>query len=167
MIINRNIKKIRQLSGLTQAKFAHDVGINLASLKNYENTDVCPKLAVVINICKLSGLTPEQLRDTEINPVGINFCLPGLKGEDEPAIPEPEPTEVPKALLDILQSNDDFFKSQYTAFSAQVLANLSLLIKQSKKLENLALVNLTYVQNIARRHGTTPFRTVKRKGQKI
>lgn len=177
MFINRNIKTIRKLSGLTQAQFAERVGINLASLKNYENTAVCPKLPAVLAICQFAGIEPERLTSSEISPSGINFCLnvdpcdgPGNDQEEQDLnINENETGEEPAYshdLLKVLQSNDAFFKHQYAAFNVQVLANLSLLIDQSKKLETLVKLNLSHVQNIENSQSVRPVRLMNRRTSK-
>jgi len=179
MFINRNIKTIRKISGLTQSQFAKVIGINLGSLKNYENTDVCPKLPAVLSICRVSGIEPEDLRSAEVNPSSIKFCLnrekPGLTNEDEQEERvldmtseggQKEELEDQADLLKFLQSNDEFFKNQYSTFNVQVLANLSLLIDQTKKLEMLAKMNLAQAQKIERLNTNKPSRMINLRRQK-
>lgn len=51
-------------------------------------------------------------------------------------------------FVEFLKSNDAFFKNQYTAFNAQVLANLTALVNQAKTLEALLKINLEHTGNI-------------------
>lgn len=159
MIINHNIKKIRTLIGLTQKEFACKVGITLSTLKNYENTNVQPKMDAVLSICRFVGIDPEQMATAEINLAGINFCTPGGAQVQEIAMESAKcsdnssngtATAESNKMLELLKDNDEFFKHQYNAFNKQVLANLSLLITHSKTLEVLAKENLQRVQNIER-----------------
>lgn len=175
MFINRNIKIIRKLSGLTQDRFAKSLGIKLASLKNYENTDVCPKLEVVLRICCFAGVTPEALKSTDLNPSRINLrpnepALDKIKAGNGDENAEDYTVEGSSSssgkLITLLKSNDEFFKGQYMAFNVQVLANLSLLVNQSKKLESLAKMNLACVQKIERQTGKKAVRMVTSRGQK-
>lgn len=51
-------------------------------------------------------------------------------------------------FIEFLKSNDAFFKNQYAAFNAQVLANLTALANQAKTLEALLKINLEHTGNI-------------------
>lgn len=51
-IISENIKELRSMQGLTQQKFAEEMGIKRSSVGAYEEGRAEPPLYLIINICK-------------------------------------------------------------------------------------------------------------------
>jgi len=72
MIVNDNIKMIREAAGFTQAEFSAFYRISLSSLKNYENTDVMPKVELLNNISKGLKITVEKLINQRLTHNDIN-----------------------------------------------------------------------------------------------
>lgn len=85
MQINSNIKLIRELSGLTQSKFAELIKTNLSNLKTYENTDTRPKAYVILNISRLAGISSADLETKKLKAedIKIDFTLVDKVDKDE------------------------------------------------------------------------------------
>lgn len=107
---------------------------------------------------KLIGIIREKFQDVLLrNGNDENGHLPGLAGkvssnQKGPASPpgQDEGVRSPNdpEYIEFLKSNDAFFKNQYAAFNAQVLANLTALANQQKQLEALIKINLEHTGNI-------------------
>jgi transcriptional regulator with XRE-family HTH domain len=79
MQINDNIKLIRELSGLTQAKFAELIKTNVSNLKTYENTSVRPKAFIIFNVSALAGISSDELENKKLIPEEIKINQTWLK----------------------------------------------------------------------------------------
>lgn len=73
MIVNDNIKYIREISELTQAQFSNIFRIPLSSLKNWENTDVMPKVELLNNLAKVLNLSVDVLVNRKLTSSDINW----------------------------------------------------------------------------------------------
>lgn len=73
MVINDNIKLIRELSGKTQVEFAKLIKTNVSNLKTYENTDVKPKAFLIWNISQFAGVSTDDLENKKLKPDDIYF----------------------------------------------------------------------------------------------
>lgn len=72
MIVNENIKLIRETSNFTQAQFANLMRVPLSSLKNYENTDVMPKVDLLNNLSTMLRIPVNDLINTKLTANDIN-----------------------------------------------------------------------------------------------
>lgn len=61
-----NIRKIRALKGISQAKLAKQLNINRASIGSYEEGRAEPKLETLLKIANLFSITVEQLVEAEL-----------------------------------------------------------------------------------------------------
>lgn len=83
MIINDNIKLIRELSGKTQKEFARAIATKLSNLKTYENTDVKPKMPVIIAISDIANVSVEDLQDKKLSYKNVKIKKSGSKQDDK------------------------------------------------------------------------------------
>ena len=73
MIVNDNIKYIREISELTQAQFSNVFRIPLSSLKNWENTDVMPKVEFLTNLSRVLNIPVDALVNRRLTSNDINW----------------------------------------------------------------------------------------------
>ena len=73
MIVNENIKYIREVSELTQVQFSNVFRIPLSSLKNWENTDVMPKVDLLNNLSKVLEVPVDTLLNRKLTSKDINW----------------------------------------------------------------------------------------------
>lgn len=163
-----NIKKIRERWDISQEEFGLLIGATRGMIMQYEKRGTRPKDETVSQLIRVTGLSWDMLANAELS----RGELPELSMEDRILVDnfrenpddynQLEDAEV-RALkkigirskgsesgeyLALLQSNDTFFKNQYSAFNTQVLANLTALVKQAKNLEALVKLNLEHTGNI-------------------
>lgn len=142
MIVNDNIKIIRKLSGKKQAEFAAALGISVSNLKSYENMGVCPRLPVLLKIAVMSGKSLENLQTVPIDPQEPLGQTSDKKDNfldriDGRANRGGESNSEREQYLRVLESNDKFFKDQFSIYSEQIIANLTVLQKQGNRMETL------------------------------
>lgn len=71
--INKNIKLIRELSGLKQEDFAKLIKVNLSNLKTYENSGVRPKAIVLAAIADVAGISTDDLENKALTHKDVNL----------------------------------------------------------------------------------------------
>jgi transcriptional regulator with XRE-family HTH domain len=82
MIYDR-IKKIRELSGLTQTELAKKLGITRSSVNSWEMGTNIPTVQYVIELSKIFGITSDSILDLEAN---ITLSLDSLNDEEKKII---------------------------------------------------------------------------------
>lgn len=73
MIVNDNIKLIREAADFTQVKFATVFKVPLSSLKNYENTDVMPKAGLLNEIASVVKVSVDDLINKKLTQKDLNI----------------------------------------------------------------------------------------------
>jgi len=96
--MNKRIKKIRELSGLTQEEFGKKIGSARNTIANYENGNRTPSNAVITSICREFSINEAWLRE-------------GL----EPMYKERD-GEFSALLSELEESDDDFIKNLITIY---------------------------------------------------
>jgi transcriptional regulator with XRE-family HTH domain len=77
----RNIKLIRELSGLTQVEFATVLGTNKSNIKTYETTEVEAKGLIRRRLAKLAGVPVHYLSEKELTEKDIRLAITKEKYE--------------------------------------------------------------------------------------
>lgn len=130
---NHNIKLIRALTRKKQPEFAELIKSNKSNIKTWETTETSPTDVLIYNrIAELAGVTVNDLRNKKLTEKDINLKVEKV---------EHDSTKVDNKYLQLLESNDRFFKNEY----AQMLLSLRELIGLSKKQEALLKLNLQHV----------------------
>jgi len=165
--LGMNIKKIRERWDLSQQEFGLLIGATRGMIMQYEKRGTMPKNETVSQLIRITGLSLNMLDESILS----DDEIPEMSQEDEVLISnfrdDPDSYELDerdiRALktvgqrqktienaeyVSLLKSNDAFFKGQYSAFNAQVLANLTALVSQAKNLEALIKISLEHTGNI-------------------
>jgi transcriptional regulator with XRE-family HTH domain len=83
MIINDNIKLIRELSGKTQLEFAKVINTNISNIKSYESGKTGPKTPVKLEICRIGGVSLGDLETKKLQPEDIKIDFDRKKVEKD------------------------------------------------------------------------------------
>jgi len=92
MDIGSRIKAIRKSAGLTQQKFAEQIGLKRNTVGNYEINLIVPSDRTITDICREFNVNEEWLRT----------------GEGEMFIPKSRTDEITAFVGDILRDESDF-----------------------------------------------------------
>lgn len=79
-----NLKRIREIYGITQEEIANAINVNRATISNWENQDL--KKASSANLEKLSlfyGIGPEYFYDEELNDTVVEMLRQNAKRQSE------------------------------------------------------------------------------------
>lgn len=61
MFFNDNMRKAREKAGLSQVDLAEKVGIPFQTINRYENTDIMPRIGVIVKIAQALNITVNEL----------------------------------------------------------------------------------------------------------
>lgn len=125
MVINDNIKLIRELSGKKQGDFAKLIKTNLSNLKTYENSNVRPKANVLAAICEYAGIELSDLENKKLTYKDITFRVDKVEGNEIPT-PTPATTLLTGAHV-TLQDHIDLLRDYNEKLFALLSSNLGKL----------------------------------------
>ena len=63
--MNKKLKELRQLKGLSQKEVAKAIGVTISAYSNYEQGIREPSYAILINICKFFSVSADYLLGLE------------------------------------------------------------------------------------------------------
>jgi hypothetical protein len=130
---NHNIKLIRALTKKKQPAFAELIKSNKSNIKTWETTETLPTDVLIYSrLAEIAGVTEHDIKTKKLTEKDINIKVEKV---------EQESTVSQSKYLQLLESNDRFFKNEY----AQMLLSLKELIGLSKKQEALLKLNLQHV----------------------
>ncbi len=70
--LSKNLRYLRHMSDCTQEEFAQILGIKRSALGSYEEGRANPNFAVMMQICKMFGITMEQLMSVDVSTLEIS-----------------------------------------------------------------------------------------------
>jgi len=130
---NHNIKLIRALTGKKQPEFAELIKSNKSNIKTWETTETLPTDVLIYSrLAELAGVSVYDLKNKPLTEKDISLKVEKVEHKSD---------SIQTKYLQLLESNDKFFKSEY----AQMLLSLRELIGLSKKQEALLKLNLQHV----------------------
>ncbi|MCS6795418.1 MAG: helix-turn-helix domain-containing protein [Raineya sp.] len=102
--LSKNLRHLRHISDCTQEEFAQILGIKRSSLGAYEEGRANPNFAVMTQICKMFGITLEQLMSVDISTLNIS----PIKVAEKVAISVESTTDEPlsEEILEVLHKEE-------------------------------------------------------------
>jgi transcriptional regulator with XRE-family HTH domain len=73
MVLGKNIKSVRKKKGIKQSELAHELGITVRTIQNYESGNREPNMETLMKICDILGCAPMDIipfQDFEKNYIG-------------------------------------------------------------------------------------------------
>jgi len=132
---NHNIKLIRALTKKKQPEFARLIKSNTSNIKTWETTETLPTDVLIYSrLAELAGVSENDLKTKKLSEKDIILNVEKVD----------EKIEKGSSYLKLLESNDQFFKNEYS----QLLLSLNKLINLHRKQEALIKLNLEHVGTV-------------------